>query len=95
MTINRPNSACGLTTTAGEAIADTQNNAVWFGLASDGSARTVHFYDVSGASVQANRIATVVAPANEVSPMIGPYFPACGLLVAAIPGGSITIWIEK
>ncbi|MHA2062947.1 MAG: hypothetical protein ACXABY_01055 [Candidatus Thorarchaeota archaeon] len=92
---DRPNSACGLTTAAGELIDDTVGNAVWFGVASDGSARTVQVFDVTGASAQNNRIATLVAPANEVTPMIGPYFPACGLLIGAIPGGSVTVWIKK
>ena len=86
-----PIAACVLATSA--SIPNASNMAFWFGIVGSGTVpgASALIYD-SSTSTAGKEIARLAVSACEMSPMIGPYFPASGLFCGNITGGCVLIW---
>ena len=86
-----PTAACVLATSA--SIPNASNMAFWFNIVGSGTVpgASALIYD-SATSTAGKEVARLAVSACEMSPMIGPYFPASGLFVGNITGGSVNVW---
>ena len=86
-----PTAACVLATSA--SIPNASLQAFWFNIVGSGTVpgASAILYD-SSTSTAGKEIARIATGASDMSPMLGPYFPASGFFAGNISGGCVNVW---